>query len=84
MSYLLEWLLPDTRAGSLVVDAQIGAGPNGGFVKKFPTPFHIAFNTELDLYPWLELPENKSRVKRFGHAMTSSRQFEMKDDLLHG
>ena len=47
-------------------------------------PFNLAFNTKLGYFPWLELPENKGRLNRFGHAMTGTRQWETKDGILRG
>ncbi|KAI0628477.1 S-adenosyl-L-methionine-dependent methyltransferase [Trametes polyzona] len=34
-----------------------------------PTPFNIAYNTDLNHYAWLELPENASKLARCGRAM---------------
>ena len=47
-------------------------------------PFNLAFDTKLGFFPWLELPQNKARRTRFGHAMTGTRQWETKDGILHG
>ncbi|KAI0359496.1 S-adenosyl-L-methionine-dependent methyltransferase [Trametes cingulata] len=97
MAYMTEWFLPDTRAGSLIVDAKGGFGRGE---KEQPTaeesaskdadavdhiaPFHLAFDTKLNFFPWLELPENRSRLERFGHAMTGTRQWETKEGILFG
>ena len=47
-------------------------------------PFNLAFATPLGYFSWLELPGNEARLKRFGHAMTGTRQWETKDGVLHG
>ncbi|KAJ6554494.1 O-methyltransferase [Mycena capillaripes] len=38
------------------------------------TPLNRAFNTHIDLFSWLELPENQVRFRRFGMAMDASRR----------
>ncbi|KAI0666974.1 S-adenosyl-L-methionine-dependent methyltransferase [Trametes maxima] len=92
MAYMTEWFLPDTRTGSLPVDAQGGldSAPDTaddtakGAVASFPTTFNLAFNTQLGYFPWLELPENCARLDRFGHAMTGTRQWETTEGVLYG
>ncbi|KAI0628454.1 S-adenosyl-L-methionine-dependent methyltransferase [Trametes polyzona] len=90
MAYMTEWFLPDTRTGSLIVDtkggfgsAQPGAAKEGG-AANYVAPFNLAFDTQLNFFPWLELPENRSRLERFGHAMTGTRQWETKEGILFG
>ena len=87
--YLTEWLLPDTRIGSLSVDATEGTG--GDHMREHPnrkvkhaTPFNLAFGTDLRFFQWLELPENRHRLIRFGHAMKGTSQWETKNEVLDG
>ncbi|KAH9925876.1 S-adenosyl-L-methionine-dependent methyltransferase [Epithele typhae] len=47
-------------------------------------PFNLAFETKLGYFPWLELPENKDRLNRFGHAMTGTRQWDVQGGILRG
>ncbi|OSC97043.1 S-adenosyl-L-methionine-dependent methyltransferase [Trametes coccinea BRFM310] len=92
MAYMTEWFLPDTRTGSLIVDAKGGFDSAKGEasasekkeVVKYVAPFNLAFDTQLGFFPWLELPENRSRLERFGHAMTGTRQWETKEGILFG
>ncbi|KAI0644813.1 S-adenosyl-L-methionine-dependent methyltransferase [Trametes meyenii] len=89
MAYMTEWFLPDTRTGSLIVDAKGGFDSSQGsknnlLATRYTSPFNLAFNTNLGFFPWLELPENRSRLERFGHAMTGTRQWETKEGILYG
>ncbi|KAH9888543.1 S-adenosyl-L-methionine-dependent methyltransferase [Cubamyces lactineus] len=78
--YLTEWLLPDTRVGSLSIDA---TGSTGGIhTQEHPTPFSLAFGTTMGFFQWLELPENRYRLVRFGHAMKGTSQWETKNEVL--
>ncbi|KAM5545250.1 hypothetical protein V8D89_001361 [Ganoderma adspersum] len=61
---------------------QSAAAPPEGSVTHYETPFNLAFNTQLGLFPWLELPENEGRLVRFGHAMTGTGQRETKNQIL--
>ncbi|KAI0356400.1 S-adenosyl-L-methionine-dependent methyltransferase [Trametes cingulata] len=95
-AYLTEWLLPGTRAGSLMVDAKGGPacssggapgahGSANGAAVRYAAPFNLAFDTELYFFPWAELPENRVRLERFGHAMHGTRYWwERKDEILQG
>ncbi len=51
---------------------------------RYVAPLNLAFNTQLGYFPWLELPENEGRFVRFGHAMTGTRQWEIKNQILQG
>ncbi len=95
MAYMTEWFLPDTRTGSLIVDAKGGfdrahsaetsaTAKDEGAAVPHVAPFNLAFDTKLGFFPWLELPENRSRLERFGHAMTGTRQWETKEGVLFG
>ncbi|KAI0350581.1 S-adenosyl-L-methionine-dependent methyltransferase [Trametes cingulata] len=44
--------------------------------KNPPTPFHVAYNTALDYYSWLERPENSSKLAVVGRAMGFGRHSE--------
>ncbi|PIL29532.1 hypothetical protein GSI_08340 [Ganoderma sinense ZZ0214-1] len=57
---------------------------NGGGNTPYATLFNFTFNTQLDFFSWLELPENEGRLMRFGHAMAGSGQCEAKDAVLQG
>ena len=47
--------------------------------------FNVAFDTKLGYFPWLERPENKARLARFGKAVTGTRQWEVHaDEILRG
>ncbi len=64
-------------------DRQPFAGTEGA-ATRYVAPFNLAFNTQLGLFPWLELPENEDRLLRFGHAMVGTRQCETKNEILRG
>ena len=94
MSCLTEWALPNKRslhrtdtnfdyraAPPEDKSASISAG---GQIIRYVAPFNLAFNTQLGYFPWLELPENEDRFVRFGHAMTGTRQWEIKNQILQG
>ncbi|KAI0324797.1 S-adenosyl-L-methionine-dependent methyltransferase [Cubamyces sp. BRFM 1775] len=83
MAYMTEWLLPDTRKGSLMLDARTDQEP-GSETTHYDTAFNLAFNTQLNYFPWLETPGNQNRLERFGHAMTGTRQWETKEGILQG
>ena len=53
-------------------------------VTRYVTPFNLAFNTQLGLFTWFELPGNEGRLLRFGHAMVGTRQCEVKNQILQG
>ncbi|KAI0666975.1 S-adenosyl-L-methionine-dependent methyltransferase [Trametes maxima] len=88
-SYMTEWLLPDTRIGSLIVDAKGGfhrtqhTGTDVAAPTPYASPFNLAFDTKLNFFPWLELPENRARLHRFGRAMAGTRQWETTENILH-
>ncbi|KAI0761034.1 S-adenosyl-L-methionine-dependent methyltransferase [Trametes elegans] len=100
ITYMNEWLLPGTRVGTPVVHAKGGLGGNtrpavgdveatppseeNHRVTPFVSAFNIAFGTRLDFFSWLELPENRTRLQSFGHAMTGTRQWETKEGILYG
>ncbi|KAL7277477.1 hypothetical protein ACG7TL_008398 [Trametes sanguinea] len=90
MAYMTEWLLPDTRTGSVTLrsadtDAQAEATEDqeGGAVRFFG-PFNLAYDTQMDYFSWLESPGNEFRFERFGHAMTGTREWETKEGILYG
>ena len=76
---------PELGGGQL---AKCGSGTvttdSEGAVPHYTSAFNLAFNTQLDFFGWLELPENEHRLARFGHAMTGTRQFETKGQILRG
>ena len=90
--YLTEWLLPDTRVGSYSIDAIESTGDIGtkrtstqiDRMARYLTPFNLAFGTKLGFFQWLELPENRHRLVRFGHAMKGTSQWETKHEFLDG
>ncbi|KAI0653619.1 S-adenosyl-L-methionine-dependent methyltransferase [Cubamyces menziesii] len=86
MTYMTEWLLPDTRkvlnARSGKVDhASADQNPNAN---QYETAFNLAFDTQLTYFPWLETPGNEVRLERFGPAMTGTRQWETEEGILQG
>ncbi|KAI0373418.1 S-adenosyl-L-methionine-dependent methyltransferase [Pilatotrama ljubarskyi] len=98
---LTEWLLPDTRTGSAMMDAKGGLHRRTGcgepavessaaheppeVIVQHATPFDLAFDTNLNYFNWLELPENLVRLERFGHGMTGTRYWwETQREVLHG
>ena len=90
MAYMTEWLLPETRKGSLMLDARTAADRASTSRKPdsetahYDTAFNLAFNNQLNYFPWLETPGNQTRLERFGHAMTGTRQWETKEGILQG
>ena len=58
------------------------SGPTA--VTRYVAPFNLAFDTQLGLFSWLELPGNEGRLVRFGHGMVGTRQCETKDEILRG
>ncbi|KAI0653620.1 S-adenosyl-L-methionine-dependent methyltransferase [Cubamyces menziesii] len=88
--YLTEWLLPDTRVGSDSIDAIESTGDihtkrtstQIDRMARYLTPFNLAFGTKLGFFQWLELPENRHRLVRFGHAMKGTSQWETKHEFL--
>ena len=94
ISCLTEWALPDKRSlrrtdvnfdyRAAQPEDKSAAGAPEGQVTRYVAPFNLAFNTQLGYFPWLELPENEDRFVRFGHAMTGTRQWEIKNQILQG
>ncbi|KAI1787144.1 S-adenosyl-L-methionine-dependent methyltransferase [Ganoderma leucocontextum] len=80
ISCLTEWALPEKRLTGRT-DANFDYR---GAVTRYIAPFNFAFNTQLGYFPWLELPENEGRFVRFGHVMTGTRQWEIKNQILQG
>ena len=71
---------PELGAQSAAVN---GATTKEDAVTRYAAPLNLAFNTQLGYFPWLELPENlKGRFVRFGHAITGTRQWESKNQIL--
>jgi hypothetical protein len=46
--------------------------------------FSKAFNVEADLWSWLERPDNRLRLVRFGAAMNGLRNMCFRDAILGG
>ncbi|PIL29530.1 hypothetical protein GSI_08338 [Ganoderma sinense ZZ0214-1] len=99
MTTLVEWALPEKRRGTDTNFDYRAPPPAGGHDRsastdsdsegavvtpRYVAPFHVAFNTQLNLFAWYELPENEGRLARFGHAMVGTRQCESKDEILRG
>ncbi|KAI0761039.1 S-adenosyl-L-methionine-dependent methyltransferase [Trametes elegans] len=93
MAYFTEWLLPDTRTVSLIVDAKGGPGntpataasqEGGTSAVQYKAAFNLAFDTHENYFPWLERHENIYRLERFGHSMTGTRQWETTEGILYG
>ena len=47
-------------------------------------PFNTHFGTQLSLFEWYELPENKHRLERFGLAMDAGRNVMPPDLIMRG
>ncbi|KAI1787796.1 hypothetical protein LXA43DRAFT_682734 [Ganoderma leucocontextum] len=98
ISCLTEWALPENRLTGRTdtnfdhrspppeLEAQSAAGPTPteSAITRYVAPFNVAFNTQFGYFPWPELPENEGRFVRFGHAMTGTRQWEIKNQILRG
>ena len=93
ISSLTKWALPEKRATGCGTDANLDSGSelsqpqsagSGGTCTRYVAPFNVAFNTQLGLFSWFELPGNESRFRRFGHAMVGTRQYEIKKEVLQG
>ncbi|TBU37557.1 O-methyltransferase [Dichomitus squalens] len=50
----------------------------------YASAFNLAFKTPLKYYDWLEEPGNKGRMRRFGHSMNGTRQWELAENVIHG
>ena len=48
------------------------------------TPFNKAFDTNLPIFPWFELPENAYKLRRFGIAMEGAQNASPPGALLAG
>lgn len=48
------------------------------------TPFNRAFNVDTPFWDWLEVPEQESRLKRFGLAMRGVQTLQPADAILSG
>ncbi|RPD57857.1 S-adenosyl-L-methionine-dependent methyltransferase [Lentinus tigrinus ALCF2SS1-7] len=85
---LTDWTLPDRTPtdafDTLMLKKSSRERDEGKAKKTWAAPFNIAFNTQLGYFPWLELPGNESRLNRFGHGMTATRQWETKKFILQG
>ncbi|KAI0824042.1 S-adenosyl-L-methionine-dependent methyltransferase [Trametes gibbosa] len=83
-AYLVDQLLPE-RERSVAVrkllqeTRQPGDGPPQ---TKFQTALNLAFSTDLSLFQWLELPENKRRLADFGRAMFAVRAWEVSEHIV--
>ncbi|KAF8192783.1 O-methyltransferase [Mycena galopus ATCC 62051] len=60
------------KAGAYIRDVVLTANENDA--DELDTPLNRAFNTHVDLFSWLELPENRVRFRRFGMAMDAGRR----------
>ena len=100
ISCLVEWALPEKRATTRGTDTNFdyrapspelgqlqfpaGSDAEAAPTTRYAAPFNIAFNTHLGMFPWLELPENKSRLVRFSHGIAGTRQCEAENEILRG
>lgn len=48
------------------------------------TPFNLAFQTSLGIFPWFELPENAQRLQRFGLGMEGGKAMFNPKAVLQG
>ncbi|KAI9063977.1 S-adenosyl-L-methionine-dependent methyltransferase [Trametes sanguinea] len=94
MGTFSEWLLPDIAAArqpdeaaleeTVTLSKSYRSQTSNIDAVRYPTPFSLAFDTDMGYFAWLDLPENQSRLERFGHMMTGTRFWETKDEALHG
>jgi hypothetical protein len=48
------------------------------------TPRNRAFNSNLPMFDWMGLPENRLRHRRFGPAMRAGNEFSPLEDIVNG
>ena len=75
---------PELPAGADQSSAPASTEQDEVVVTRYVAPFNLAFNTQLGLFLWFELPGNEGRLLRFGHAMVGTRQCEVKNQILQG
>ncbi|KAI1791339.1 S-adenosyl-L-methionine-dependent methyltransferase [Ganoderma leucocontextum] len=81
VAHITDTLLPNRdRATSLrkLLDQREASESAPGY----KLPFNLAFRTELPYFHWLELPENKRRLKEFGVSMTGTRSWEVVENII--
>ena len=83
-AYMTEWALPEKCAAIVTVHTDANSEGTVSGRGRYATPLNVAFNTQLGLFSWFELPGNESRFRRFGHAMVGTRQYEIKKEVLRG
>ena len=79
--HITDTLLPNkVRATSLrtLLDQREASEPP----IQYKVPVNLAFRTEMPYFHWLELPENKRRLKEFGLAMTGTRSWEIVENII--
>ena len=79
--HITDTLLPNkVRATSLrtLLDQREASEPP----IQYKVPVNLAFRTEVPYFHWLELPENKRRLKEFGLAMTGTRSWEIVENII--
>lgn len=80
---MTDALLPNReRAVSLRKLLDHRGGSDTAVNVKYKTPFNLTFRTELGYFEWLELPENKTRLREFGVAMTGTRPWEVVENII--
>ncbi|KAM5545242.1 hypothetical protein V8D89_001353 [Ganoderma adspersum] len=83
-AYMTDWVLPERHAAVVAAHTVVPSDRAVNSPTRYAAPLNVAFNTPLGYFPWLELPENSGRLARFGQGMVGARQFESKNQILHG
>ncbi|KAI0666641.1 S-adenosyl-L-methionine-dependent methyltransferase [Trametes maxima] len=81
VAHLTDQLLP-TRERSVTLRKLLDEDRKTPLPPTYKTPFNLAFRTELGYFDWLELPENKLRLREFGRAMTGVREWEGGENIV--
>ncbi|KAI0324796.1 S-adenosyl-L-methionine-dependent methyltransferase [Cubamyces sp. BRFM 1775] len=73
---MTEWLLPDVHIRNMSPSPASSPSVTGNDApaerRSYPTVFGLDLQTDLNLFEWLDLPENTFRRGRFAHAMTGT------------
>ncbi|KAH9851408.1 S-adenosyl-L-methionine-dependent methyltransferase [Lenzites betulinus] len=82
IAYLVDQLLPERERSvtsrKLLQKTRGGASPP----PKAPTALSLAFSTDMGYFQWMELPENKIRLKTFGRGMFAARAVENSEHII--
>ncbi|TBU24980.1 S-adenosyl-L-methionine-dependent methyltransferase [Dichomitus squalens] len=83
IAHMTDALLPDRERAISLRKLLYRRGQSDSATNvKYKTPFNLAFRTELGYFEWLELPENKTRLRDFGVGMTGTRPWEIVENII--